>query len=46
MKRLKILLPLVATSAVTVLVVAGFSQAASPPVNQAPPTISGTTEVG
>ena len=31
---------------VTVLVVAGISQAASPPRNQSPPTISGTPQVG
>jgi Ig domain of plant-specific actin-binding protein len=43
MKRKTSLLALLSAGAVTVLVVAGFSQAAgSPPSNQSPPTISGT----
>ena len=37
---------LLAAGAVAALVVAGLSQAASPPVNQSPPTISGTPQVG
>jgi Ig domain of plant-specific actin-binding protein len=47
MKKLTTLLPLLAAGAVTVLVVAGLSQAAgSPPVNTSPPTISGTPVEG
>jgi hypothetical protein len=47
MKRISSLLALLAAGAVTVLVVAGLSQAAGqPPVNTAPPTISGTPANG
>jgi len=40
------ILLLLAVGAVATLVMAGLSQAASPPVNQSPPTISGTAQVG
>ena len=47
MKRKTNLLALLAAGAVTVLAVAGLSQAAgSPPSNQSPPTITGTTTDG
>lgn len=46
MKRTTSILALLAAGLVTVLVVAGLSQAASPPQNQSPPTISGKTQVG
>ena len=45
-KRTASFLMLLAVGAVAVLVVAGLSQAASPPQNQSPPTISGKTQVG
>jgi hypothetical protein len=45
-KRTASLLVLLAMGSVAVLVVAGLSQAASPPVNQSPPTISGKAQVG
>ncbi len=45
-KRTVSILTLLAVGAVAALVVAGLSQAASPPVNQSPPTISGTPQVG
>jgi len=40
------MLTLLAAGLVTVLVVAGLSQAASPPQNQSPPTITGKAQVG
>ena len=45
-KKTASILTLLAAVAVAALVVAGLSQAASPPVNQSPPTISGTPQVG
>ena len=45
-KRTASLLVLLAMGSVAVLVVAGLSQAASPPMNQSPPTISGKAQVG
>jgi hypothetical protein len=45
-KKTASILTLIAAGAVAALVVAGLSQAASPPVNTSAPTISGTTTVG
>jgi hypothetical protein len=45
-KKTASILTLLAAVAVAALVVTGFSQAASPPVNQSLPTISGTAQVG
>ena len=45
-KKTASILTLLTTGTVAALVVAGLSQAASPPVNQSPPTISGTPQVG
>ena len=45
-KRTASILTLLAAVAVAALVVTGLSQAASPPVNQSLPTISGTAQVG
>ncbi|HEY7399201.1 MAG TPA: hypothetical protein VH538_12910 [Gaiellaceae bacterium] len=45
-KKTVSILALLAAVSVAALVAAGFSQAASPPTNQSPPTISGTTQVG
>ena len=45
-KRTTSILALLVAGSVTALVVAGLSQAASPPQNQSPPTISGKAQVG
>ncbi|HST16479.1 MAG TPA: hypothetical protein VLK36_02345 [Gaiellaceae bacterium] len=45
-KQTTSILLLLAVGSVATLVVAGLSQAASPPVNQSPPTISGSPQVG
>ena len=45
-KKTASIVTLLSAGAVTALVVAGLSQAASPPVNQSPPTISGKAQVG
>ena len=45
-KKTASMLTLLAAAAVAALVVTGLSQAASPPTNQSPPTITGTATVG
>jgi len=45
-KKTASLLALLAAVAVAALVATGLSQAASPPTNESPPTISGTPQVG